>query len=85
MVSELVPEKTVQNSRQRDEGEFEFDQASRMFIPKEGRSTESSKGSEISKNASLPLAKLQELKTAFDQGLIDADEYSALKKQILGL
>ena len=34
---------------------------------------------------SLPKESLQELKTAFDQALIDADEYSVLKKQILGL
>ena len=85
MVSEFVPEKTIQNKSQREEGEYAFDQASRMFIPKRGRSTESTKESAPKEDGSFPKEKLQELKTAFDQGLIDTDEYSALKKQILGL
>jgi hypothetical protein len=56
-----------------------------MFVPKGGRPAESNQKSSPTEEASLPTAKLQELKTAFDQGLIDDEEYSALKKQLLGL
>lgn len=76
---------TLQSAGQKEQREFDFDKSSRMFIPKRGRSTESTKESAPKEEGSFPKEKLQELKTAFDQGLIDTDEYSALKKQILGL
>ena len=56
-----------------------------MFIPKGDRTTKSNEESAPREKSSLPTAKLQELKAAFDQGLIDDEEYSALKKQLLGL
>ena len=86
MVSDFVPEKTVENKKEQEtEGEFEFDKAARMFVPKGDRTAKSNEESAPTEGASLPTAKLQELKTAFDQGLIDDEEYSALKKQLLGL
>lgn len=76
---------TPQSAGQKEQREFDFDNSSHMLIPKGGRSIESTKESAPRVEGSLPKESLQELKTAFDQGLIDADEYSALKKQILGL
>lgn len=84
---EKLPGKPVtpNSTGQKEQREFDFDKSSRMFIPKGGRSIESTKESAPRVEGSFPKESLQELKTAFDQGLIDADEYSVLKKQILDL
>lgn len=47
--------------------------------------SESINDSLLERQSSLPVKELEELKKAFDQGLIDDEEYSALKKQLLGL
>lgn len=49
------------------------------------KTSESINDSLLERQSNLPVKDLEELKKAFDQGLIDDEEYSALKKQLLGL